>query len=350
MFLKEILKFFSVGLSKEDLIEISDNIRKENYKSLIVVALLSMLFSFVMTIVSYAAHDSFRVTMLHATLTICSCVLLLFVILYKDPKHHLIMTETHLFCFLLVTYAIILSTVLNSNRSAVTFIAIILSLPLFFTDHPKRVALFIGLSSIFFLVFATLFDSQEVLLNDIVNGIVFSLISIIVSSYMSKVKFQNIYLKRKYQYLSETDVLTGLQNRNHYEYILEHNQNYHPSYCIYMDVNGLHELNNNEGHMAGDIMLKYIAQIFCRTFGEHSCFRVGGDEFVAFSFDEDKDQLIQAIAYLQHEANLKGYHVSIGYSAMHNNISLEKLVKKAKSMMYEEKRKYYEENNRRKMR
>ncbi len=350
MLLKEIIKFFKIDLKEEDIEEIADSIREENYLSLIVVAFLSVLFAFVMSFVSYAAHDPHAITLLHASLTVIMGLLLLFVIKYKDPEHKLIVLETHLFCFILFLYAILLSTVLNTEHPAVTFVAIILALPLFFTDRPQRMALFIGFFAILFLVFATLFDNQDVLLSDIVNGIVFPLISIVVSSYMTKVKYQNIHLKRKYQYLSETDVLTGLQNRNHFEYILNHDLSYHPCYCIYMDVNGLHELNNTEGHMSGDIMLKYVAYAFGKAFGRDSCFRVGGDEFVAFSFDEDQDKILQAIDYVHHEAEKKKYHVSIGYSSMNDDIILEELVKEAESMMYEEKKKYYEMNNRRQMR
>ena len=59
---------------------------------------------------------------------------------------------------------------------------------------------------------------------------------------MMKVKYQNIYLKLKYQHLSENDVLTDLRNRNSFEQILE-SKNYHPAYCIYIDVNGLPRLS-----------------------------------------------------------------------------------------------------------
>ena len=108
--------------------------------------------------------------------------------------------------------------------------------------------------------------------------------------------------------MSENDVLTDLRNRNSFEQILE-SKNYHPAYCIYIDVNGLHELNNKEGHMAGDEMLKYVARILAEYFEKAHCFRVGGDEFVAFLFhDDDKfkrqsqlftiEQLLKTIIFL----------------------------------------------------
>ena len=33
-----------------------------------------------------------------------------------------------------------------------------------------------------------------------------------------------------------------------------------PAICVYIDANGLHELNNERGHEAGDLMLRFVAE------------------------------------------------------------------------------------------
>lgn len=348
MYLKELIKFFRIDLTNEDYLAIADTVRRENYMSLKTLAFLTILFTFVMSVVSYAAHDPISITILHVSLMLIAGLFLLFITHYKKNSHQLIIAEIHIFCALLLFYAIILSTYLNHDHPAVSFVAIILALPLFFTDKPKHMALFICFFALLFLVFSFLFDDRDVLLFDCVNGIIFPLISIIVSSYMMKVKYQNIYLKLKYQHLSENDVLTDLRNRNSFEQILE-SKNYHPAYCIYIDVNGLHELNNKEGHMAGDEMLKYVARILAEYFEKAHCFRVGGDEFVAFLFHDD-DKLQETITAIHHQAALKNYHLSLGYSKMTENKELKLLVKEAESMMYEEKMRYYQNNTSRQVR
>lgn len=70
---------------------------------------------------------------------------------------------------------------------------------------------------------------------------------------MMSLKFQRFLYARKVTILSETDLLTGLFNRNSYErklkvYSSMCNQVFA---CIYVDVNGLHEINNTKGHVAG---------------------------------------------------------------------------------------------------
>ena len=82
---------------------------------------------------------------------------------------------------------------------------------------------------------------------------VFGTISAVICTYMMSLKFQRFLYARKVTILSETDLLTGLFNRNSYErklkvYSSMCNQVFA---CIYVDVNGLHEINNTKGHVAG---------------------------------------------------------------------------------------------------
>ena len=55
-----------------------------------------------------------------------------------------------------------------------------------------------------------------------------------------------------------------------------------PAICVYIDANGLHELNNERGHEAGDLMLRFVAESLMEQFPKGSLCRVGGDEFVVF--------------------------------------------------------------------
>ena len=99
---------------------------------------------------------------------------------------------------------------------------------------------------------------------------------------------RNIHYHRQIERLGIIDSMTGLKNRNCYEQTLD-------SYaekcsndslcCLYMDVNGLHILNNTLGHSAGDEMLIYIANSIKKLFGTDDAYRIGGDEFVVLCED-----------------------------------------------------------------
>ena len=87
---------------------------------------------------------------------------------------------------------------------------------------------------------------------------------------------------RKLRELSYVDSLTGLYNRNKFtedtERIMRGRN------CglgvLYMDLNGLKEINDKSGHCGGDCALKDIASVIVESFGKECSYRVGGDEFV----------------------------------------------------------------------
>ena len=112
--------------------------------------------------------------------------------------------------------------------------------------------------------------------------------------------------------------------------------------CVYLDVNGLHELNNTRGHAAGDEMLKTVAAKVRDIFGEEYSYRVGGDEFVAFAMDKSAEEMRALIHKLVQEVDEAGYSVAVG-TATHSagGIDMEVLVKPAETRMYLAKEEHY---------
>ena len=92
------------------------------------------------------------------------------------------------------------------------------------------------------------------------------------------------------------DSLTGLLNRNCFERTIENldKNEYRNVACVYIDANGLHNINNRFGHEAGDNMLKAVAQALQSKFGSDKTYRIGGDEFVAFTFGDSEKQIEEA--------------------------------------------------------
>lgn len=141
------------------------------------------------------------------------------------------------------------------------------------------------------------------------------------------------------------DVLTGLQNRNRYEAFCSKLTGDHLKgiACIYIDANGLHEINNSRGHLAGDQMLRFIADTLKVTFGEDMVFRIGGDEFVVFQKHKSEQQLEQAVQQVHTEIERNDYHVSSGICMSESGLSIDEMLKTAEKRMYEAKQKYYEQ-------
>lgn len=146
------------------------------------------------------------------------------------------------------------------------------------------------------------------------------------------------------QKMGTTDTLTGLLNRNSFELRLDEYQLNPPDAltCIYADVNGLHDMNNTQGHKAGDEMLRFIGGAMQKQFGSSCTYRIGGDEFLAFTDDKTPDAIEESILHIKQLLKQRGYHASFGVERLQDGGTVDELIKAAEQKMYREKRSYYE--------
>lgn len=107
--------------------------------------------------------------------------------------------------------------------------------------------------------------------------------------------------KRRIEYLSYHDALTGLYNRRFYEQLFSQKELKlaHPMAFVMGDVNGLKLTNDVFGHTIGDLLLQSIAQTIKDTAGpRHRVIRWGGDEFMIVmpgSDLKDAERLVRRI-------------------------------------------------------
>lgn len=158
--------------------------------------------------------------------------------------------------------------------------------------------------------------------------------------------YSNARTYRDMQRLGEGDALTGLYNRNRYEMDLPNlaEECRDSLCCIFVDVNGLHELNNARGHEAGDQMLRSVASGLRACFGSRHTYRVGGDEFIVFVCDAPAEDTKERLQELAETLKGKGYFVSAGFARADVPIGdVDGLVKTAEKRMYAEKQAYYQD-------
>src|SRR3970282_1420959 len=134
-----------------------------------------------------------------------------------------------------------------------------------------------------------------------------------------------------------TDALTGLHNRHFFHEIIHREmaqaQRYHHPFAIaVVDVNGLREVNNRFGHMAGDDLLRRAAEFLRRNVrGSDEVVRWGGDEFLILMPQTDDAQAAAAARRLEeavaaHDGGSSAailLSISIGVSAWARGRSLE---------------------------
>jgi len=89
----------------------------------------------------------------------------------------------------------------------------------------------------------------------------------------------------KIKFISRHDQLTGFINRSYFEELFGQNlklaKRYRSSFSlVVMDLDGLKKINDNYGHMAGDLLITTFSENIKKYFRESDIFsRFGGDEF-----------------------------------------------------------------------
>lgn len=99
--------------------------------------------------------------------------------------------------------------------------------------------------------------------------------------------------------IAETDELTGISNRRHFETIMHKEwnralRNGKPLCLIMIDVDYFKEYNDHYGHAAGDVCLKAVAASVAGSLRRASdlAARLGGDEFVCLLPEITREQAV----------------------------------------------------------
>lgn len=146
----------------------------------------------------------------------------------------------------------------------------------------------------------------------------------------------------------DMDGLTGIRNRHCYERRLKelHKSKNQTVSCIFIDVDGLRDLNNSEGHFAGDELIKFVSKTMVHYWTDDNAFRIGGDEFVVFLFDKDEEKLQKEIKSFEDKLKKQHYSASVGHAtAAVKGLNVTDLISAAEEGMYDKKRIHYTGKN-----
>ena len=202
-----------------------------------------------------------------------------------------------------------------------------------------------SLMEIVYIVFLAFALGSGLLLVFILKGDYASIFCIIIAiALFAYFEFSVLQLTKK-------DALTGLLNRHAY-YSDINNDSKSITAIISIDMNGLKEINDTQGHAAGDEALVTISYCFsCSLKNKQYGYRIGGDEFIIICRKTSKENVLNLIEVIRQRVNETPYSVAIGYSLnLDGDKHIDELLKESDDMMYQEKEKHYQElgNERRK--
>jgi diguanylate cyclase (GGDEF)-like protein/PAS domain S-box-containing protein len=154
--------------------------------------------------------------------------------------------------------------------------------------------------------------------------------------------------------LALIDSLTQLANRNYLEKEIhvrfEENKRFKvPFGILFIDIDCFKKVNDTYGHDVGDEVLKFVARTFVSNSRPFDLYgRWGGEEFVGIIRNVTNDNLallgdrlrmLIEHSYIMYEGKKLQVTVSLGATSVNDNDTLEILIKRADTLLYESKRK-----------
>jgi len=154
------------------------------------------------------------------------------------------------------------------------------------------------------------------------------------------------------EYLGKHDVLTKLRNRAFFAEEVNRlaRKGPWPISVVAVDVNGLKRINDEQGHAAGDALLRRAGEVLAKSIDAPTCAaRIGGDEFVVLMPATDERGVQALVQRLQTvlELNNQFYpgnelSMAMGTATCVAGGSMDMTLQAADHAMYQTKAAYYE--------
>lgn len=159
------------------------------------------------------------------------------------------------------------------------------------------------------------------------------------------VEFMNIAHTDSLLPIEHKDLMSGLYNRNMWEYLLKggwKELRYEFNALAIIDIDNLKEINDREGHAVGDRIIKIVADSIKESIrSKDIAFRYGGDEFIILLNDLKNNSINKLVGRIKKRLckNAKDNEicVSIGTTIFKDLSELQMAFQKADQDLYEEK-------------
>ncbi len=178
---------------------------------------------------------------------------------------------------------------------------------------------------------------------------------------LERFRKQNMFKQMSQQYLklSTKDALSGMLNRVGLEklakpFYAQNKKNGLTTVLFFVDINKMKTINDNYGHLHGDLAVKTIAAATMEIVPKNwLCIRYGGDEFLVvgnsknYNGEDYCEQIKQRVAKKTSTMHLP-YNLSASVGTLsvppNSDLTLEQAVEKVDEIMYIQKQEFHKNN------
>ncbi len=207
--------------------------------------------------------------------------------------------------------SILLGTVWDPTNQAVTFLMVMVTVPVFILDRPLRLmGVMLGWNVVFLAICAVVKD-PVIFQTDLLHALEFYLSSVAIIYVVLRLRLQVQRSLERTRYHLEHDVITDTQNQRS---LAAHTDRYlgKELFVAMGDIDHFSLLNDFYGHDIGDSLLLAFANMLKGLFGKENLYRYGGDEMLCILVGGSTDEGFARITSCQE--GLDGLRTSAMYS------------------------------------
>lgn len=288
------------GLSKRLYRECNYILVRENNSTMNGLSFITVFAGALLSLLSVSGLLSRNVLPAYLFLFLSSLVFILFRKIFKEAKK----VVTHTICFMqaacLLIYGILNSAIFSANpeTGGTIFVALLLVTPFIMIDLPYRMDALLILSTIAYCILLRFFKVPSLHMIDTVNAIAILIAALMCNWIFAYKRMQSIADRLYIEKARNTDDLTGLLRRGTARTLTESYLNYpsHSGYFVVLDIDEFKTINDTQGHLYGDEVIKSVAAILKKNQRSRDIIsRFGGDEFTMFLARNDQDEALNTM-------------------------------------------------------
>ncbi|MCR5202908.1 MAG: bifunctional diguanylate cyclase/phosphodiesterase [Lachnospiraceae bacterium] len=268
-----------------------EEIKKRNLKSIKSYILVGMMVSVVNIIAqTFIMHTDVFLQGLLLVVYFLSVYLVYRFVLLKGNKN-----STLALYFIeepVMILSILMGTVWDPHKDAITFLLMILVMPIFIIDKPWKVTVYITSNTFLFALLSFLFKDFSVFKDDIIHVLGFYICSVMIELYVNLVHIEGVESYEKLMKKSSIDDVTGLKNR----YALKNDTDYYTDMdvmVILATINDFKFFNDMYGHRAGEYILSEFAKDIRLEFVGFNSYLYNGDNVLIILENEGEDFFLE---------------------------------------------------------
>lgn len=163
-----------------------------------------------------------------------------------------------------------------------------------------------------------------------------------ITGYFIVSQIQARNLLRELHDMSYRDQLTKIGNRHAMRKYVKHMNKSRSIGVVYCDITGLKRVNDNEGHAAGDALIKKCSSFFNDFYKDYGVFRIGGDELLALCSCISKDEFEAREKRFKEAIDREKIPLAVGFSwKKTSDEDVGDILHEAEMAMYKDKAYFY---------